>query len=117
MSQLSGTKNPLGPTTTLSASKTFMSKQVDLKEFKCNDNYEGYSWYDHGQSNAYLGKVENYQHNLENLSTGPLGRCKNHVQSGEFLSTPVTNDYVTPYKANVVRPVKALQAPNLELIK
>ena len=116
MSQLSGTKSELGEPKKLSAAREFMTKQVDLKEFKCNNDYTGYSWYDHGQTNHYLGKVENYKHNLESLTTGPLGKCMNAVQAGEFISTPVTNTYVTS-KAHVVRPVTTIHAPNLETVK
>ena len=114
--KLSGTDKPLGDTKTLSPAREFMTKQVDLKEFKCNDNYTGYDWYSHGQSNHYLGKVENYKHNLESLTTGPLGKCMNAVQAGEFISTPVTDTYVTS-KSHVVRPVTTIHAPNLETIK
>lgn len=113
----SGESNPLGSTTTISPSKQYMANRVDLKNFKTNNTYNGYSWYDHGQTNDYLGKVENYKHNLDSLSTGPLGTYINHDQAGEFIATPKTTSYVTPYKAHVVRPIDALKADDLELYK
>jgi hypothetical protein len=111
-----GKENPLGVAKKFSPSNQYMAKQVDLKEFKCNDDYSGYDWYSHNQKNDYLGKVENYQHNLDSLTTGPLGKCMNHTQVSEFLSTPKTIDYITS-KAHVVRPTTALKAPDLERIK